>query len=149
MRSGTPLWVTSTTDVPGVGDAFAKPYNQVSDPNGNANRQFSQGVAAGAGLDQNFWFDPNAFVRPAAGTFGNGPRNNIYNPGQYQWDIALFKNVRVQGARSFQLRAEVFNFLNHANLSGASSDPTSATFGRVTGKDDSRRDVQLSIRFLF
>jgi hypothetical protein len=149
MRSGTPLWVTSTTDVPGVGDAFAKPYNQVSDPNANADRQFSQGVAAGAGLDQNFWFDPNAFVRPAAGTFGNGPRNNIYNPGQYQWDIALFKNVRVQGARSFQLRAEVFNFLNHANLSGASSDPTSATFGRVTGKDDSRRDVQLSIRFLF
>ena len=63
--------------------------------------------------------------------------------------MALFKNVRVQGSRSFQLRAEVFNFLNHANLSGASSDPTSATFGRVTGKDDSRRDVQLSIRFLF
>ena len=30
-----------------------------------------------------------------------------------------------------------------------SSDPTNANFGRVTGKDDSRRDVQLSIRFLF
>ena len=28
-----------------------------------------------------------------AGTFGNAPRNNIYNPGQQQWDIALFKNV--------------------------------------------------------
>ena len=96
MRSGTPLWVTSTTDVAGVGDAFAKPYNQVSDPNSSANRQFSQGVANGAGLDQNFWFDPAAFARPP-GTFGNGPRNNIYNPGQYQWDMALFKNVRVQG----------------------------------------------------
>ena len=38
MRSGTPLWVTSTTDVAGVGDAFAKPYNQVRDPSANANR---------------------------------------------------------------------------------------------------------------
>jgi Carboxypeptidase regulatory-like domain len=149
MRSGTPLWVTSTTDVAGVGDAFAKPYNQVSDPNASANRTFSAGIVNGTAVDQNFWFNPAAFVRPAAGTFGNGPRNNIYNPGQYQWDIALFKNVRIQGARSFQLRAEVFNFLNHANLSGASTDPTSATFGRVTGKDDSRRDIQLSARFLF
>jgi hypothetical protein len=151
MRSGTPLWVTRGTseDIAGVGDAFGQPWNQVSDPNANANRTFSQGVAGGKGLDDNYWFNPAAFAKPAAGTFGNAPRNNIYNPGQYQWDIALFKNVRIQGSRALQLRAEVFNFLNHANLSGASSDPTSSTFGRVTGKDDSRRDVQLSLRFLF
>ncbi len=81
MRSGTPLWVTSTTDVPGVGDAFAKPYNQVSDPNENANQTFSQGVASGAALDQNFWFNPNAFARPAAGTFGNGAAEQHLQPG--------------------------------------------------------------------
>ena len=36
------------------------------------------------------------FARPAAGTFGTAPRNAIYNPGQYQWDIALFKNVSLR-----------------------------------------------------
>jgi hypothetical protein len=73
----------------------------------------------------------------------------MYGPGQYQWDIALFKNVAVKGRQSFQFRAEIFNFLNHPNLSNPSTDPTSASFGRVTAKDGSRRDVQLSLRYLF
>ena len=80
---------------------------------------------------------------------GNAPRFAIYNPGQYQWDIALFKNVNLRAKHSLQFRAEIFNFLNHANLSGADANPTSATFGRITGKDGSRRDIQLSLRFLF
>ncbi|MEP6918052.1 MAG: TonB-dependent receptor, partial [Acidobacteriota bacterium] len=149
MRTGTPLWVTRGDDVAGVGDAFGQPYNQVGDPTANSNQQFSQGVVSGTALDQNFWFNPQAFAKPAPGTFGNAPRNQIYNPGQYQWDIALFKNIRINGPRSLQFRAEMFNFLNHANLNGANTDPTSSTFGRITSKDGSRRDVQLSLRFLF
>jgi hypothetical protein len=151
MRSGNPLWVTRGTseDIAGVGDAFGQPWNQVGDPSQNANQAFSQGVVSGTALDQNFWFNPGAFAKPAAGTFGNAPRDRMYGPGQYQWDIALFKNVKINGPRAVQFRAEVFNFLNHPNLSNPSTDPTSSTFGRVTGKDGSRRDVQLSLRFLF
>ena len=120
---------------------FCAQYQQA-----NANEKFSNGAA----VDQNYWFNPNAYVRPAAGTFtSNGPRDNIYNPGQYQWDIALFKNVNVGGTKSAQFRAEIFNFPNHANWNGADSNPTSATFGRITGKDNSRRDIQLSVRFQF
>ncbi len=145
MRSGTPLWVTEGADIAGTGDTFGNPWNLNGDPKGNANEQFSAGAAA----DQNFWFDPTVFARPAAGTFGNGPRNNIYNPGQYQWDIALFKNVNLGGTKTAQFRAEFFNFPNHANWNGADANPTSATFGRVTGKADDRRDIQLSVRFMF
>ncbi len=149
MRSGTPLWVTRGDDVAGVGDSFGQPWNQVADPNANTTQAFSGGIVGGTAVDNNFWFNPAAFAKPAAGTFGNAPRNQIYGPGQYQWDIALFKNVRVQGAKSVQIRAEVFNFLNHANLNDPNTDPTSSTFGRVTSKDNSRRDIQLSARFLF
>ena len=145
MRSGTPLWVTESVDHAGTGDTFASPWNLNGDPKGNANEEFSAGAAA----DQNFWFDPTVFSRPAAGTFGNGPRFNIYNPGQYQWDIALFKNVSFGGTKMAQFRAEIFNFLNHANWNGAEANPTNAAFGRITGKDGSRRDIQLSLRFLF
>ena len=145
MRSGTPLWVTEGADIAGTGDTFGNPWNLNGDPKGNANEEFS----AGATADQNFWFDPTVFSRPAAGTFGNGPRNNIYNPGQYQWDIALFKNVNLGGTKTAQFRAEIFNFINHANWNGADANPTSATFGRVTGKADDRRDIQLSVRFMF
>jgi hypothetical protein len=145
MRSGTPLWVTEGADIAGTGDTFGNPWNLNGDPKANANEQFSAGVS-----DQNFWFDPTVYSRPAAGTFAsNGPRNNIYNPGQYQWDIAVFKNVNAGGTRNVQFRAEIFNFLNHANWNGAEANPTNANFGRITGKDNSRRDIQLSLRFLF
>jgi hypothetical protein len=149
MRTGTPLWVTRTDDIAGVGDAFGQPWNQVGDPLQGVNQTLSGGIVSGTALDQNFWFNPNAFAKPAAGTFGNAPRDAIYNPGQYQWDIAVFKNVKINGARALQFRAEFFNFLNHPNLGGANADPTSSTFGRVTGKDGSRRDIQLSLRFVF
>ena len=146
MRSGTPLWVTESVDNAGTGDTTGNPWTLNGDPKANANEAFS----AGSSADQNYWFDPTVYSRPAAGTFTtNGPRNNIYNPGQYQWDIALFKNVAVGGTKSAQFRAEIFNFPNHANWSGAESNPTNANFGRVTGKDGSRRDIQLSVRFQF
>jgi hypothetical protein len=144
MRTGTPLWVTRGDDVAGVGDTFGQPWNQVGDPSNGANGQFSQGTS-----DQNLWFNPTAFAKPAAGTFGNAPRDGIYNPGQYQWDIALFKNVAIKATHSVQFRAEIFNFLNHPNWNGAQADPTNSTFGRITGKDNSVRDIQLSLRYLF
>jgi hypothetical protein len=143
MRTGTPLWVTQTNDIAGVGDSNPQPWNQVSDPASGANGQFS------AGADTNYWFNPAAFTKPANGTFGNAPRDGVYNPGQYQWDIALFKNVNVHAKHSLQFRAEIFNFLNHPNWNGADANPTSATFGRITSKDGSRRDIQLSLRYLF
>ena len=65
--------------------------------------------------DGNFWFNPAAFAAPAAGTFGNAPRNLIYNPGEQQWDLALFKNFALGGTRRVQFRAEMFNFINHPN----------------------------------
>ncbi len=161
FRSGTPFSVLRTNDIAGVGDgAFGQPYNLVGDPKAGANQQFSNGS------DDNFWFNPAAFAAPQAGTFGNAPRNLLYNPGQQQWDIAVFKNFRMGGVRRLQFRAEIFNFPNHPNLgapgggggaqtatiTGSGSgyaDPTNASFGRVTTKTNDRRDIQLSLRFLF
>ena len=110
FRTGTPFSVLRTNDIAGVGDgAFGQPYNLVGDPKANTQR-FSNGT------DNNFWFNPAAFAAPAAGTFGNAPRNLLTNPGQQQWDIAVFKNFRCAGLARLQFRAEIFNFPNHPNL---------------------------------
>ena len=37
---------------------------------------------------------PDVRFSSLPGTFGNTPRNLIYNPGEPHWDIALFKNIR-------------------------------------------------------
>jgi len=155
-RTGTPFSIVRTNDIAGVGDGnFGQPYNLVGDPFANANGNFS----AGSGNDQNFWFNPAAFAAPTAGTFGNAPRNAWYNPSQQQWDIAFFKNFRLPGTQRLQFRVEVFNFINRPNWSNVAGttttsgfnqvDPTNANFGRVVGKDDSRRDAQLSLRYSF
>jgi hypothetical protein len=155
MRSGRPVSVVRTNDIAGVGDgAFGQPVNLVGDINAGANRQFSNGAAA----DQNFWFNPAAFASPAVGTFGNAPRNLIYNPGEQQWDLALFKNFELGGTKKAQFRAEFFNFPNHPNWGSIQTgtlngdiliaDPSNAAFGRVTSKTG-QRDIQLSLRFIF
>jgi Carboxypeptidase regulatory-like domain len=147
FRTGTPFSVTRTNDIAGVGDGnFNQPFNVTGDPLAGANRQFS----AGSGNDQNFWFNTGAFTAPAAGTFGNATRNLLYNPGEQQWDIAVFKNFVMKARQRLQFRAEIFDFINHANWNNvASSDPSNANFGRITSKRDDRRDVQLSLRYIF
>jgi hypothetical protein len=147
-RTGTPNSIQQTaTDVAGVGDqSIGQPWNVVGDINSGVNNTFSNGAA----VDNNFFFNPKAFAAPATGTFGNSTRNLFYNPGQNEWDIAIFKNFRTKGTSFVQFRAEVFNLFNHPNLSAINRDPTNQnTFGRITGKDDARRDIQLSLRFQF
>ena len=66
------------------------------------------------GADQ--YFDANCFSLPAAGTFGNVPRNTITGPGFGSWDMAFFKNITLTGGRRIQLRAEGFNITNRVNF---------------------------------
>jgi Carboxypeptidase regulatory-like domain len=146
MRSGTPAngrlggVVQTSNDIAGVGDvAVGQPWDMVGDID------FKYQLYTGAGTEA---FNTAAFRAPAAGTFGNAPRNVIINPGEMQWDLALFKNFSVGGARKLQLRAEAFNFLNHPNLGGIEANPTNGNFGRITSKSGSR-DIQLSVRFAF
>jgi hypothetical protein len=144
IQSGTPFSITRTNDIAGVGEGSnGQPVDLVGDPMKDANGKFSSGT------DSNYAFNPTAFANPAAGTFGNSGRDILRNPKAQQWDIALFKNFLLRGAHRIQFRAEVFNFLNHPNLSGPISDITNPNFGRIITKDGSRRDIQLALRYLF
>jgi hypothetical protein len=39
-----------------------------------------------------YWFNPDAFLPPAAGTFGNSGRAPFRQPGRHQWDLNFSKN---------------------------------------------------------
>jgi hypothetical protein len=62
------------------------------------------------------YFDPNAFTLPDAGFFGDVERNALEGPGYATWDMAVFKNVRLNGKYKVQFRLEAFNVLNRANF---------------------------------
>jgi hypothetical protein len=54
-----------------------------------------------------------------AGTqhFGNLGRNALQGPTFKQWDLAVYKNTKINERLSLQLRGEFFNILNHPNFS--------------------------------
>jgi hypothetical protein len=143
FQSGEPRSVWLNDDRAGVGDTTNQPWNLVGDPN-VSNQGFSNGPTA----DQNLWFNPLAFARPAPGTFGNAGRNPVRGPHQQNWDLALFKTFGPPSGTRVQFRAEAFNFPNYPNLSNPQTNPTSSSFGRVTGKT-SERNIQLSLKLLF
>jgi hypothetical protein len=150
FQSGRPLSVWLNDDRAGVGDTTNQPWNLVGDTSVSG-PAFSNGPS----VDQNFWFNPLAFQRPAPGTFGNAGRNPIRGPHAQNWDIALFKTFGPPSGTRVQFRAEAFNFPNLVNLDDPAINPTSGSFGRVTGKGSTangrpgERNIQLSLKLLF
>jgi hypothetical protein len=91
------------------------------------------------------------FTKPAAGTFNTTQyvRNIIHNPGFNNSNVGLFKKFQINETMGVQFRAQAFNVFNHPNWNGANFDPTNAAFGKITGKTNDVRNIQLSLRFYF
>jgi hypothetical protein len=105
------------------------------------------------------YFDPNAFLLPAAGTFGNISRGKFTGPGFYNLDMSLFKRIPLKERLNLQFRAEAFNMLNHANFNNPiagnvvfdTSDPTkyAGSAGRITDTSNRERQIQFALRLEF
>ena len=76
------------------------------------------------------------------------PRNGLRNPAFWAMDFGLRKTVPLGGPHRLQFRLEAFNVLNHPNWNGPSSNPTSGSFGLITGKNGERR-IQLAAKYMF
>jgi hypothetical protein len=138
-QSGSPFSVRSNDDFAGVGAGSGNQFwNLVGDPN----------IAHGDFTSSATWFNPAAFARPAASTFGVQPRNSLRNPPTWNFDLGVRKSIPVRGSHQVQFRAEAFNVLNHPNWANANNNPNSGSFGQVTQKVD-QRTVQLALRYSF
>jgi hypothetical protein len=139
FQSGSPFSVRSNDDFAGVGPGSGNQFwSLIGDP-AIAQTPFTTTVA---------WFNPAAFARPAAGTFGVQPRNALRNPRTWNLDMGLRKVVPIRGSQRLELRVEAFNALNHPNWAGANSNPTSGSFGFVTDKTG-ERVIQLATKYSF
>ena len=82
-------------------------------------------------------------------------RNAFRGPGFWNMDASLYKNFQITESKRLQLRFEVYNAFNHANLylSTGEADISStsympACFG-CSGSTADRRNVQLAAKFIF
>jgi carboxypeptidase family protein len=138
-QSGAPFSVRNNVDYAGVGAGSGNQFwNLVGDPN----------IKTTGFTDSALWFNKAAFAQPAQGAFGVQPRNLLRNPGFWNVDSGLRKNFPTFERQQLQLRFEVFNIFNHPNWSGASSNPTSGSFGLVTSKGGNRV-LQIAVKYIF
>jgi hypothetical protein len=102
----------------------------------------------------NQWFNPNAFILPTAGTYGNVGRGVLNGPGLANLDLSFFKNIDMAERLKLQIRSEFFNSLNHTNLGtpnavAFSSGQVSATAGLITNTATTSRQIQFGLKLIF
>ena len=142
-------------------------------------------ATARSNVPAGYYFNPLAFARPvvlmgqvipssngaaradATGTdFGNVGRNVLRGPAQTNVDFAVIRRFKFHESKNLELRAEVFNLLNHVNLaspiSNLSSVPTASLnastgringdagdFGRIVEASNNPRMIQLALKLNF
>jgi len=97
------------------------------------------------------YFNTSYFSFNAPFTFGNAPRlmPNLRGPGTDNFDISLFKNTRIAEKYQLQFRAEAFNAFNRVQFGNPNTNINSTAFGVISSQQNSPRNLQLALRFLF
>jgi hypothetical protein len=144
LLSGFPLTPQVGSNISGDGDTR-------NPDRPSLNPTFSGPIVLGSPSQ---WFNPNAFVLPAAGTYGNLGRGTLTGPGFVDMDVSLFKNTKLTEKMALQFRAECFNFLNHANfdtpnLTVFSGGAISPTAGQISTTANYSRQIQFGLKLIF
>ena len=99
------------------------------------------------------WFDTTVFT--PVPQFGNLGRNIVTGPGFDNTDFSIMKRIEFGDRLHIDLRAEVFDLLNHANFGQPSNVVGTPTFGRIvntrfpTGESGSSRQLQFGVTLMF
>jgi hypothetical protein len=151
-RSGSPLNVTvsrATGDLPDGNNKSQRP-DRVPGVSLYASHQT---------LGQ--WLNPDAFMTPAKGQWGNLAHNAVYGPGFSDVDLGMQKQFRITEETNLRFRADFFNVLNYGQIgnpnvtwTGGSSNP--GNFGSITKAYSTNptgmgtpRQMQFSLRFSY
>ena len=146
-RTGIPFTVLTGVDTArqGTSSSTKDRPNQVGDPfSGACSNQ--GGAAVGT---RNCWFNTGAYVAPAAGAFGNVPRNSLYGPGNFRFDLSVSRKFTLGESRNLQFRFESFNLLNHPNYGNPVASMNSGNFGRIQSQSGDSRVLQAALKFSF
>jgi hypothetical protein len=102
------------------------------------------------------YFNPAAFLPPAAGTYGNVSRDVLTGPGLSELDFSATRSAHLTEHLGLQFRAEFFNILNHTNfltpnevVYTSATSGISPTAGLVTATSTTSRQIQFGAKLQF
>jgi hypothetical protein len=102
------------------------------------------------------YFNPNAFIVPPNGTFGNVERNTLIGPGMETMYVSLLNDTGLTESLKAEFRVEFFSAFNRANF----NTPNLITFtqpggtpataaGAITSTSTSARQIQFGLKLLW
>jgi len=146
--------------LPTFQSGFPVSVRQTSNPNStiagngvqrpNINQGTSLGTHGSLYDRLNGYINPAAFTASSAYEFGNAPRTlSLRGPGYANWDLSLFKSVRIHDRVNVQYRAEAFNAFNTPLFAGPNTAFGSANFGKITAQSNFPRYLQMGLHVTF
>ena len=112
----------------------------------------------GSPIRNTSFVDPNkdnflnrdAFVNPAALTFGNAPVYlAVRQPTFISESFGLFKDTQIKERLKLQFRTELSNPFNRVVLGAPSTDFSAANFGKIASQGNSPRIIQFGLKMIF
>ena len=86
---------------------------------------------------------------PVPGTVGNLRNGYLEGPGNFGLDANLTKVVRIDESKTFELRLDAINVLNHPNFGNPTASINSTTFGRINLPTTGNRQFVFNARLSF
>jgi hypothetical protein len=132
----------------------AQPYtvNTSVDVNmdGNATDRLNTSCLVPGSDPRTQWQAPNpGGCLAIPGQDGMVGRNTFRGWGLYNTDVALSRTIRIRAEHTLQLRAEVFNVLNHPDFGIPDRILESPAFGRAVTTVAPPRTTQLNLKYVF
>jgi hypothetical protein len=143
----------------GVPFTVGAPGTALNAPNNTQTADQVKPDVARPGLigDDGRYYDIAAFKAPTdVGRFGTSGRNILRNPGMWNTDLSLFKNIPIRESMNLQFRAEFFNLPNTSHFGAdnsrsgafASTDVSNPNFLKVVNAFGERQ-IRFGLKFNF
>ena len=150
FQSGRPIGpILAACNLPNAGTCYAD-FNPSFTGRVRINGAWGDGDVRGANPPS--YIDKNAFVSPAAYTYGNTPRTLAFDlraPNFYNQDLSLRRIFTLRKDLRFSVGVDAFNVFNNVIFGGINLNITSAAFGRVSSQANTPRVLQLKARLEF
>lgn len=150
--TGAPLGpFTANCNVPQAGTCWAS-YNPNFTGPVRINGDWGDGNVLGPVAGATPFIDVNAFISPAAFTYGNTPATGAYglrNPHFVNQDLSLTRNFPILENLRFVFGVDAFNIFNSVRFGSINTNITSASFGKVGSQVNLPRVFQFKMRLEF
>jgi outer membrane receptor protein involved in Fe transport len=158
--SGTPFTVFDCTNAfyevcprvmtTGTGLVRKGPGNPPLDTTAGATPNTYQYIQLPAGSFDSTYANPFTFTSEFGPFPNNMTKRNFYRgPGNWNLDLGIYKTTKVTERFSVQLRGEMYNTFNHANLFVLLDQTDVSSTSYIPARRNGRRNVQLAVKLIF